>query len=202
MERKLLSTIAVTALLSFAILTAQAELNFSGTWVNSPQESESLADAPAAAARVPVRLVIEQTPNEVRVTRHRRDNQTDTLTYSFSPTGSDVPTATTGTSVRIELRGTTETAPAGAKTNDVSAPTGTVPTNARAEWKDGGLMLRTDLLVNGKAVSTTERFTMSADSQKLIVEADLVVHHGYQSARGAPANNVRQAAKDVYTRAK
>ena len=201
MERKLLSTIAVTALLSFAILTAQAELNFSGTWVNSPQESESLADAPAAAARVPVRLVIEQTPNEVRVTRHRRDDQTDTLTYSFSPTGSDLPTATTAPSVPIEPR-TTETAPAGAKTNDVSAPTGTVPTNARAEWKDGGLMLRTDLLVNGKAVSTTERFTMSADRQKLFVEADLVVHHGYQSARGAPANNVRQAAKDVYTRAK
>jgi hypothetical protein len=202
MKRKLLSTIAVTALLSFATVFAQDGGNFSGTWVKDPQESESLADAPATVARVPVRLVIEQSPNEVRITRHRLDGQNDTLTYSFSPTGSALPTATTDTPAPIAPRGTTETAAAGAKTTDVSAPIGTVPTNARAEWKDGGLMLRTDLIVNGKAVTMTERFTISPDSQKLIVEADLIVHHGYESAGGAHAANARKAAKDVYTRAK
>jgi hypothetical protein len=203
MNRKLLSTIVVTALLSLATVFAQDGVNFSGTWVKEPQESESLADAPATAARVPLRLVIEQSPNEVRITRYLLDGQNDTLTYSFHPTGSALPTATTDTPAPIAPRGTTETAAVGAKkTTDVSAPTGTIPTNARAEWKDGGLMLRTDLIVNGKAVTRTERFTMSPESRKLVVEADLIVHHGYESAAGAPAANARKAVKDVYTRAK
>ena len=188
--------------MSLAGVFAQEGVNFSGTWVKDPQESESLADAPATVAGVPVRLVIEQSPNDVRITRHRFDGQNSTLTYSFRPTGSAPPTATTDTAAPIAPRGNTETAAAGAKTTDVSAPSGTVPMNARAEWNDGGLMLRTDVLVNGKAVTTTERFTMSPDSRKLIVEADLTVHHGYESAGAAPAGNARKAVKDVYTRAK
>src|SRR5687768_16039626 len=103
MNRKLLSTIAVTALLSFATVFPQDGVSFSGRWVQEPQESESLADAPATAA--PLRLVIEQSPDEVRITRYRLDGQNDTLTYSFQPTGSALPTATADTSAPIAPRG-------------------------------------------------------------------------------------------------
>jgi hypothetical protein len=205
MERQLLSTIAVTALLSVASVVAQEGADFSGTWVKDPQASESLADAPATVAKVLVRLVIEQSPDEVRITRHRFDGQADTLTYSFRPTESALPTATTDTPAAIVRRGNTETASAGAagpKITDIPAPSGTVPTNARAEWKDGRLMLQTDLLVNGKSITTTERFSMSPNSRELIVEADLIVHHGYESAGGASADNARKTAKDVYIKAK
>jgi hypothetical protein len=60
----------------------------------------------------------------------------------------------------------------------------------------------TALIVNGKAVTTTERLTMSPDGRKLFVESDLMVHHGYESTGGAPAANAVKAVRDVYSKVK
>ena len=177
MNRKVLSTIALTGLLCRDRLRS-GRREFFWNVGKGPTESESLAQAPAAAAQAPLRLVIEQSPNAVRITRQRLDGQSDTVTSSFNPTRSALPTATTDTPAPAAPRGERRSALMSLRR------LATVATDARAEWKDGGLMLLTTLIVSGKAVTTTERLTMSPDSRKLIVETDLMVHHGYESTGG------------------
>ena len=66
-------------------------------------------------------------------------------------------------------------------------------------------MLLTTLTVSGQAVTTTERLTMSPDSRNLIVETDLMVHHGYEAPGGvanASGSKAGSTMKDVYTKAK
>jgi len=204
MNRKL-STTTLVGLLCFATVFAQDGVKFSGTWVKDPQASESLAQVPAAVAESPLRLVIEQSPNAVRITRQRLNGQSDSVTYSFNPTQSALPTATTGTSAPVAPLGTAGTPAADKDGIDRSALTGNGATDAQAEWKDGGLMLRTTLNVSGKTVTTTERLTMKPDSRTLIVETDLMVHHGYESTGGvanASGSKAGSKMKDVYTKAK
>jgi hypothetical protein len=204
MNRTLLSTTALTGLLCFATVFAQDGVNFSGTWVKDPQVSESLGQAPASAAQTPMRLVIEQSPNAVRITRQRLNGQSDSVTYSFNPIQSALPTATTGIPAPVAPPGTTGNAAAAKNGTNVAAPSGAVATNARAEWKDDGLMLLTVLSVSGQAVTTTERLTMSPDNRKLVVETYLMVHHGYESTGGVANTSSASGskAKDVYTKAK
>jgi len=65
-------------------------------------------------------------------------------------------------------------------------------------------MLLTALSVNGQAVTTGERLMMSSDNRQLIVETDLMVHHGYESTSGTTnaSGASGSKARDVYIKAK
>jgi hypothetical protein len=193
MKCQMLSLPALTSVLCFAALSAQDGVNFSGTWVKDPQQSESLAQAADVSAQAPRQLIIEQSPNAVRLTRQRLDGQTDTVTYPFNPPASASPPAATaapgGSSGTTTADGT-----------NVSLPATTRETDARAEWKDGGLTLLTSLLVNGKTVTTTERLTISPDGRQLTIETQLMMHHGYESIGSSP-DTAPKPVRDLYTKA-
>jgi hypothetical protein len=199
MNRRVLITTAFVGLLCVSTVFAQDGASFSGTWLKDAEASESLAQAPAAAARAPLRLVIEQVPNGVQVTRERLNGLSETLTYSFNPTHSAAPVATAGQAAPTVPRAGTS-AVAKKEGTDAAAQPADGATDAQAEWKDGGLMLATTMMVSGKAVTTTELLTMSADSRKLTVETNLMVHHGYESVGGVATASSGSNMKDVYTK--
>jgi hypothetical protein len=188
MNPRVLMTAAMTALLCFTTVFAQDGADFSGTWIKDAPAIDSPA-LPAAAEASPVRLVIEQSPAAVHVTRQRLNGQTDRATYSFKPAQSPLQKPTT-----VE--------PGDRKDGAIApGPAGNGIAEAQAEWKDGGLLLLTTLIVNGKPVTTTERLTMSPETRKLVVETALMVHHGYESVGGAAATPAGSTSRDVYTRA-
>ena len=188
MNPRVLMTAAMTGLLCFTTVFAQDGANFSGTWVKDAPTIDSPA-LPAAVEASPVRLVIEQSPTSVHVTRQRLNGQSDRATYSFKTAQSHLPK------------------PANAKPADPNdggiapGPAGNGVAEAQAEWKDGGLLLLTTLIVNGKPVTTSERLTVSPETRKLVVETALMVHHGYESVGGAAATPAGSTSRDVYTRA-
>jgi hypothetical protein len=168
MTRKVLSTAALTVLLvgSFA---AQQGANVSGTWVLDANPGAPPLPAAAAATEAPSRLVIEQSPTDVRVNRQRRDGESDSVTYSFDPDQAALPVAAPDTAT-VEAK------------------------SAHAEWKDGRLMLLTQLSINGRTVTALETLTLGAGGRELIVETNLAVQHGYEA--GAASSSVR----NVYNR--
>jgi len=193
MKSSVLSSIAVLTLLACDLGVAQDGVaNFSGTWQKDPSRSETLAQTPEASAQTPLRLVIKQLPGALQIDR-QRDGQSASVTYAFNseparPTTPDPPTA----EPPVGTAGTTVS-----KAEPDLAPPGVNVTESRAEWKDGRLILSTVLFVNGKAVTTTEALTLSADGRELIVQTNLQMHHGYDSRKAAAAAE----GKDVYIRA-
>ena len=75
--------------------------------------------------------------------------------------------------------------------------------DAHAEVKDGKIVTRTELSVNGKTVTTDESLSLAEGGRELIVERLLMVHHGYEGVRpykeAAKSNAV---GKNVYIRSR
>jgi hypothetical protein len=162
---------AVTVLL-YQDVSAQGARNLSGTWQKDSTRSESAAEGSPASAEVPVKLVIQHTPAAVRIERHRRDGRQDAITYQFAspalPAVTPKPTGTVGTDVD----------------------------QARAEWKDGRLLVTTLMHVNGMAVSTVERLTLLPSQREMHVETQLQMHHGYEGNN--PESTAGSTGRDVY----
>jgi hypothetical protein len=195
MKPKVLSSIALMTLLSCETALAQDGVaNISGTWQMDPNRSETFAQAPEARPKTSVRLVIKQSPAELQIER-QRDGQSTNVAYSFyeAPVAGPTTKATDSATADRPV-GTAETVASEPAGPDFG-PTGVDVTKSRFEWKDGRLMLMTVLTVNGKAVTSTEALTLSADGRELIVETVLQIHHGYETP-GASGKG-----KDIYVRA-
>ncbi|MGE3507824.1 MAG: hypothetical protein AB7N65_02960 [Vicinamibacterales bacterium] len=163
--------------------SAQSERDFSGTWLMDPSRSESVAQAAEASPREPVRLVIDQSKDRVRITR-TFDGQSQTVEYAFDLRSTGRPVGTAGSADR-SANGS----------NDGAVPV----TRALARWIDGKLMTTTVYRVNGMATTKTETFDMSQDGSELFVLNELKMEHGYESNDGKGPQGYG-AGKDVYRR--
>lgn len=177
MTHNLFYSLALTALLQPGIASAPQTHDFSGTWDKDSTRSESAAQAISAAAEAPTRLVIEQSPVQVRIDRQRRDGRRDVVTYLFPDP---------------KMVGAAPENPKGAG--------GTTVEQARAEWKDGRLLLRTALTVNGMALTTVETFTAMRGGREIHVETQVQMHHGYGGTD--PAIKAGSTGRDVYVKTK
>lgn len=198
MTRRVLSISLLVALSWGTNGIAQERANVSGTWVADRQRSESFKQAAAAAAQSPVRLIIRQSPNGLSIERQRDDGGTDTISYSFDSAASTARAAANeSTAPPAQSQGTA------GKVADADGPavsaSGTSVTNARAEWKDGRLMLLTVWSVNGRTVDTREALTLSQDGRELTVQTELKMQHGYESDH--PDAKSASDAKDVFIKA-
>lgn len=174
MTHKLLSSTVLILLVHSGTASGQETHNFSGSWRKDPVRSESALQTTAASAESAVGLVIDQSATSVRVGRQRRDGRSDVVTYVFN----DLPAA----SAAPTLGGTT----------------GTTVDQARAEWKDGRLLLRTAFSINGMAVTTIEAFTAVAGGNEIQVDTQIQMHHGYGGTD--PEVKAGSNSRDIYVK--
>jgi hypothetical protein len=69
----------------------------------------------------------------------------------------------------------------------------------RAEWKDGGLLLRNVWTVNGMSMTTAATLTLMPNGREMIVVTNVQMHHGYESTN--VGRNASSTGKDVYIKA-
>jgi hypothetical protein len=201
MERQLLGKAAATALFCgafcLATLLAQQSAHIAGTWVIDPMRAESLAQT-ADTSELAVRLIIEQSADDVRIDRVRRNGQSDTLTYSFDPKLSSPPAGATGS-------GEPNAAAASAINPDGTTATSNRVLRARAEWDSAGhLVLLSDVSINGQAMTAKQTFTPDAGGRELIVQTEIVMQHGYTGPASTTSSgkSATSGSRDVYVKAK
>jgi hypothetical protein len=186
MRRILLTILAATCVLSVTS-AAQDAPDLSGTWVMDIERSASAAGGhgPEDQKIRSETLLITQTADVLTVERHRGDAH-DVIAYSFSP-DPEPPQPRTAEPQPVGTSGTAAAA-------DEAKVIGSEVVQARAERKEGRVITKVVLLVNGKTVTTDESLWLSADGRELIVERALQVHHGYQGAKAGAEG------QDVYIR--
>lgn len=183
--------IAATCLAASPVSSQERQTapDLSGTWVMDVARSASAAAAGHSMPDqkvVPEILAIQQTADELVIERRRGDRR-DVISYSFAPASHAVapPPA------QPQPVGTT-----GAAVPDAPAKIGSEVQEARAEHKDGRVVIRLVLLINGKTVTTDDSLWLGAGGRELIVQRLLQVHHGYQG----PGTKAASEAQDVYLR--
>ena len=182
---------AVLSLLLTVPVGAQHRADFSGTWILAANRIESPLLTNGHFAPDSVTLEIAQTENEVRIDTVR-DGAREVRHYPFEST--DLPQAV-GTSGRFgAVSESDEYVP------DAQRGVGTAGRNGRLVSLDGNrLETITPHKINGMAVTTIERRTLSENGREMIVVTQLMVHHGYEGA-GANVSNVSSPVRDVYVR--
>ena len=174
---------AVVSLQTF--VAAQQVPDLTGTWVMDPTRSASaqsgghaptkVQDSPATEV-----WVIQQMP-EALIIERQLSNTSKAVTYSFDK-------KSPATAPAVAPGGTTAR-------NDEAAVLGSEVSDARAEIKDGKVVTRLEMKVNGKTVTTDETLSLSKNGRELTVERVLVVHHGYEGQTRTDA-----VGKDVFVR--
>jgi hypothetical protein len=211
----LLTTIAAIA--AIPSLAGQQAPDLTGTWVMDVTRSASPTAGghqPAEAQALPLEtLVIQHTPDELIVER-RSSNTSAVVRYLFNtnkslatlpagkPERTAQPVGTSGsgdgtlnaartTGVRdaspLAPRRASDTEPAGELHSEVQ--------DARAEVKNGRIVTKMVMNINGKTVTIDETLYLAEDGRDLIVERLLTVHHGYEGAAKPYAEG-----KDVFIR--
>lgn len=145
---------------------AQYRPDFSGTWVLDPARSESSLVADGQRI-VPVSITMQIVQGESHVEIDTvRNGVRESRRYAVQPMEPPRPVGTSGSA-------------------------GTV-----MNWERDSLVTITPHQINGMAVTTTERRTLSADGRHMTVVTTLEVQHGYQG----DGRNASPPARDVYVR--
>ena len=151
---------------------AQETPDFTGSWLMDVSRSESAAQGANASPRMPVKLIIVQTPAQLNV-QTDVDGRRQSATYRFEAAEQPRPVGTSGSDqTRVEP--------------------------FRVEWKDGALVTTTIYHINGMATTKIERRTLHADGREMTVETVVQVEHGYQS--NEKRRDGYNVVRDVYTR--
>jgi len=139
--------------------------DFSGTWVMDVARSES--PQPDGSPAAPITLVITQNNNEVRI-EMLRDGKRQLAKYPLEHSAKESPTpiGTSGVGVGTIMR-----------------------------WEDGSLVTLTPYEVNGMAVTTVERRSLSDNGRAMTIVTTVEVQHGYQAGP-----NYSGPLKQVFTR--
>jgi hypothetical protein len=170
MQRQLFVMLVIGPLCASS--AAQEKPDFTGAWLMDATRSESAAQSAEASPRLPVKLIIVQTPNRLNV-QTDVDGRRQSVTYLFETPEQSRPVGTSGSNqTRLEP--------------------------LRVEWNGSTLVTTTIYHINGMATTKIERRTLEPGGRELTVETVVQVEHGYQSNENSrPGYNV---VKDIYTR--
>jgi hypothetical protein len=188
--RRILLTTTVAAGMFFPVISGQERLDLTGTWVMDVTRSESgkgAAHTPEPSELAPVTLVITQSADHVVIER-RRGGKIDVITYPFE---NSEPQHRPQLDPRAEPVGTSGSSGVG---GEIAAVLGSEVQETRADHKDGRIVTKTVMAINGKTVTTDESLRLSRNGAELIVERLLQVHHGYDLAKADAV------ARDVYVK--
>ena len=165
--KRIAQLVALSAVLAWPLMThAQQKPNFSGTWTMDVAQSESTKQD-ATSAVSPVTLVINQNDRELQIETMRDGNEAI---------------------AKYPIENTLDPRPVGTS--------GNLGIGSILRWEDdGALVTLTPHEINGMAVTTVERRTLSADGNEMTVVSTIQVQHGYQDGV-----NYSAPARDVYHR--
>jgi hypothetical protein len=164
---RMVQLVAVAALLMPWTATAQNKVDFAGTWTMDASRSQSALPGTGATPVRQAQMVIAQVGGQLVVETMRDGNRQIARFPLIDP---ELPKAV-GTSG--------------------SAGVGTI-----GNWGDRELTTSTPLSVNGMAVTTMEKRTLSPDGREMTVETVVTVEHGYEG-KGI---NYSSPVKDVYVK--
>ena len=166
MTRQVLAVAVATLLFPWAA-GAQQRPDFSGTWTMDPGRSQSALPGTGASPVHDAKILISQTQKDL-VVETVRDGRSQLARFPLIDPDQPTPVGTSG-----------------------GQGIGTI-----SEWKGNELSTSTPLNVNGMAVTTFEKRTLSADGREMTVETTVTVQHGYEG-KGI---NYSSPIKDVYVR--
>jgi hypothetical protein len=170
MQRQLVLLLMVG--LVSASSAAQEKPDFTGAWLMDASRSHSAAQGADASPRMPVKLIIVQTPTQLNV-QTDVDGHRQSTTYRFEAAEQPRPVGTSGSNqTRVEP--------------------------FRVEWKDGTLVTTTIHHINGMAMTKIESRILHAGGREMTVETVVQVEHGYESNEKSHVGH--NVVKDVYTK--
>ena len=178
--------VMLSFLLVPANVSAQRDVDFSGTWILDPGRSEA-ALPPNGTATAAITVKIAQTENDLRIVS-TRSGVSQTARYLLPR---EDPQRAVGTAGRVPEPGEWDPFQPDASVGTTGAR-GTV-----VEWDGDTLVTITPHEINGMAVTTTERRTLSPDGREMAVVTQLEVQHGYQ---GLNPQNASRPSRNVYVR--
>jgi hypothetical protein len=155
-------------------LYAQQRSDFSGTWTmdlarsESPKADDPSPHTPQATPRTPdepTMLFITQNDREMQV-ETRKGSRAVTARYPMHDAANPRPVGTSGGGVGTVLR-----------------------------WEGDTLVTMTPHMINGMAVTTVERRSLSSDGNEMTVVTTVQVQHGYETGESSSP-----PAKDIYRR--
>ena len=212
--RQILLTTIVPVLLFSSSTAGQQAPDLTGTWVMDVTRSASAANAGHVPAEATAEVLIVRQSGEALVIERRRGTASEVISYSFNKEDRaeaggrpsilprpqvGQPDRPVGTSGSADLD---PVAPRGASAaRDIVL--GTEVRDAHAEVKNGKIVTRTELSVNGKTVTTDESLSLAEGGRELIVERVLIVHHGYDRVQPyTEAGKSDAVGKNVYIRSR
>jgi hypothetical protein len=161
-------SVVTLALVCLGEASAQAPVNFSGSWKTDSTRSESIHQSTPIG---PITLVILQTPSEISIETRTRPKDRSAIANE---------------KLIYKLDGA----------EDSTSKNADGPIVCKAHWDGSSLIAETARNLNGSTVTTRWVMKMDPAAKELTIQKTLTVQHGYQS-QATPANNV-SSATDVF----
>ena len=212
--RQILLTTIVPVLLFSSSTAGQQAPDLTGTWVMDVTRSASAASAGHVPSAATAEVLIVRQSAEALVIERRRGTVSEVISYSFNkedraaaggrpstPPRPQVgqPDRPVGTSGSADLDPLTPRGASDAR----EIVLGSEVRDAHAEVKNGKIVTRTELSVNGKSVTTDESLSLADGGRELIIERLLKVHHGYEGVQSyKEAVKSDAVGKNVYIRSR